>query len=156
MRADYLGNRYRDFFDSLGNVTKEVQPDDTTWQYTYNGFSEVLQTTDPRGNLTTAAYDSHGNMTQFKDALGNLATNTYTSTGLLSTATDPLNHVTTYQYDSLNRQTTVTDPAGDVVTPASMPEEIARPTLTICLVDKRRCKMPSAICRARCTTPRAM
>jgi YD repeat-containing protein len=113
MRADYLGNRYRDFFDSLGNVTKEVQPDDTTWQYTYNGFSEVLQTTDPRANLTTAAYDSHGNMTQFKDALGNLATNTYTSKGLLSTATDQLGHTTSYAYDSLNRQTTVTDPLGD-------------------------------------------
>jgi RHS repeat-associated protein len=116
MPADGNGNRNREFFDSNGNVTKNVQPDDTTWQYTYNSDSEVSQTTDPRGNLSTASYDTHGNRTQFKDPLGDLSTYTYTSQGFLSTSTDPLNHTTTYSLDSLNRVTTVQDALGNLST----------------------------------------
>jgi YD repeat-containing protein len=116
MPADPLAHRTRDFFDSNGNVTKHVQADDSYQAYTYNSFSEVLQTTDARGNLSTAAYDTHGNMTQFKDALGDLSTYTYSSKGFQTTSTDALNHTTTYSLDSLNRTTAVTDALGNTST----------------------------------------
>jgi RHS repeat-associated protein len=116
MPADPLAHRSRDFFDSKGNVTKHVQPDDNSWQYTYNSYSEPLQTTDPRGNLSTASYDSKGNETQLKDASGNLTSYTYSGQGFMTTMKDPLGHTTSYGLDSLNRTTTATDALGNLST----------------------------------------
>jgi RHS repeat-associated protein len=116
MNADGLGNRTRAFFDGSGNVTKQVNGDDSTTQYTYNGFNEVSQTTDGLGHLSTATYDANGNMTQMKDSLGNLTSYTYTSKGLVSTSKDSLNHVVTYSYNSLNRMTQTQDALGNLTT----------------------------------------
>jgi YD repeat-containing protein len=63
LSADGVANRERAFFDSKGNVTKDVAADDSFWQYSYNNFSEVTQSTDPTGSTYTYSYNSKGDLT---------------------------------------------------------------------------------------------
>jgi RHS repeat-associated protein len=117
LSADPLGRRTREFFDSKGNVTKVVAPDDTTQQYQYNSsFSEVTQYTDQLSNLTTYSYNAKGDLTQLTDALNHSTTFAFNAAGLVTSTTDPLNHTTTSAYDSLNRLTRVTDALSGVTT----------------------------------------
>jgi YD repeat-containing protein len=58
LSSDALGRATRDFYDSQGNVTEEVAPDNTTQEYSYNSFGEVTQYTDQDGNVTTYTYSS--------------------------------------------------------------------------------------------------
>jgi len=116
LSADQLGRRTRDFFDSQGNTTKEVAPDDTTQQYSYNSFGEVTQYTDQENNATTYGYNSTGDLTQLTDALNDITTYAYNSAGLLTSTTDPNSNTTTYAYDSLNRLTGTTNALSGVTT----------------------------------------
>src|SRR5262249_4499866 len=85
--ANPLGQRIRNFFDTLENVTKNVFADDNYEQRVFsvfNGFSEVMtKFTDALGNVTSYAYDSNGNNTTITDALNHITTMTYTSHGFL-------------------------------------------------------------------------
>src|SRR5207245_8614674 len=117
--ANPLGQRTRNFFDALENVTETVHADDTHAQATCNGFSEPLTQTDELGNITTMTYDTGGNLTQIKDALSHITTMTYSSHGLLLTTTDPLSHTTTLGYDSRSRETSMTDALSHTPTMAS-------------------------------------
>jgi RHS repeat-associated protein len=114
--SDPLARRTRNFFDSSGNFTKAVLPDDNTQQYTYNGFSERLTYTDPTNYITSYGYDANGNLTKITDALNDVTTMTYNAQGFLLTQTDALNHTTSYGYDSRDRTITRTDAAGHVLT----------------------------------------
>jgi YD repeat-containing protein len=85
-------------YDSQGNITSKVLPDQNggdTWNYTYNGFGEVLTVTDPLGHVTTNQYDSNGNLlsatTPSPDGVlpGSTTTFTYDAHGELLTMTDP-------------------------------------------------------------------
>ncbi len=116
LNTDALGNSQRNFFDSNGNVTEQVQANSATTQYTYNSFSETSQTTDANGNLTTASYNASGNMTQMENAQGAFTTYTYTSVGLVSSVKDSLGNLSTYSYNSLNELTQVQNAQGNLTT----------------------------------------
>jgi RHS repeat-associated protein len=116
--ANPLGQRTRNFFDTLENITEAVNADDTHHQATYNGFSEPLTQTDELGNISTMTYDTSGNLTQMKDALSHITTMTYSSHGFLLTTTDPLSHTTTLGYDSRSRETSSTDALSHTATMA--------------------------------------
>lgn len=124
----------------MGNLTGWKRAgnsnDYTEWDYTYNGFGQVLSATDPLGKTTTNTYDSNGNLlstttpspdgvqagstTTFTydshgfpltvtDPLNHTTTMTYTTAGLVATVTDAQNNVTSYQYDARGNRTSVTD-----------------------------------------------
>ena len=116
LSADQLGRRGADFFDTNGNTTEDVAPDDTTLQYSYNQFGEVTHYTDQENNVTTNTYNTKGDLTQTTDALNDITTYSYNTAGLVTGTTDALNHATTYGYDSLNRLTTVTNALSGVTT----------------------------------------
>ncbi|HEY7310953.1 MAG TPA: RHS repeat-associated core domain-containing protein [Gemmataceae bacterium] len=109
MTWDAVGERERSFFDSKGNVTKDVAPDDSFWQYSYNNFSEVTQATDPTGSTTTYSYNPKGDLTGITDALLNTTTLTYNPQGFVTSIEDPLLHTTTFGYNPLNLLTTITN-----------------------------------------------
>ncbi len=111
LSADGLGRPTREFFDSKGNATEIVYPDNTTEQYQYNGYSEVTKYTDPTGDITTYSYNSKGDLTQVEDALLNVTTYGYNAAGLVTSIEDPLLHTTLYGYNSLNELTSVTNAA---------------------------------------------
>ena len=54
-------------YDSLGNMTEQIYPDNTTEQYTYNSFSEPLTYKNQNLYITSYTYDSYGNMTVIQD-----------------------------------------------------------------------------------------
>jgi RHS repeat-associated protein len=112
--ADANFDRTRQFFDGNGNPTTIVGGDNNATTMTYNGFSEVLTTTDQLGHITTSTYDSHGNVTTVQDPLNHVTSYTYNSAGLMLTRQDPLGHTTSYGYDSQNRLTTMTDALNQV------------------------------------------
>jgi YD repeat-containing protein len=116
LSADGLGRRTRDFFDTKGNSTETVAPDDTTQQYSFNQISEVTQYNDGDNDLTKYTYNTKGDLTQTIDALNNITTYAYNNAGLLTSTTDPLQHTTTYGYDTLNRLTTITNALNQTTT----------------------------------------
>ena len=112
LSSDALGRATRDFYDSQGNITEEVAPDNTTQQYSYNSFGEVTQYTDQEGNVTTYAYNGQGDLTQTTDALGDITSYSYNAAGLVTSTTDPNGNITTYAYNSLNELTETTNALG--------------------------------------------
>ncbi len=116
LSADALARRTRAFFNSQGNATEVVQPDDSYAQYQYNSFSEPTQYTDATGDITTYTYNTKGDLTQQTNALNYSTTYAYNNAGLVTGSTDPLNHVTTYSYNSLNEQTSVTNALNQTTT----------------------------------------
>jgi YD repeat-containing protein len=109
MTSDNLGERERLFFDIQGNVTKDVAPDDSFWQYSYNNFSEVTQATDPTGGITSYTYNANGDLIRITDALLNITTLTYNTKGFVTSIEDPLLNTTTFGYNTLNLLTTITN-----------------------------------------------
>ena len=138
--ADALGRTTTSIYDPTGNVTSRsvaLDPNTTAaWQYTYNGFGQVLTATDPLGNVTSNTYDPQGNLvtvttpspdgtvaastttfgydakgqlTSVTDPLNHATTMTYTAAGLVETVTDGNNKVTTYEYDSRGNRTAAID-----------------------------------------------
>jgi RHS repeat-associated protein len=83
------------------------------YQWTYNGYGEVLTSTDPRSNVTTYSYYVNttsgyttGDLQSVTTALSQVTTfNSYTPGGLLLQSTDPNGVVTRYSYDLRQRLT---------------------------------------------------
>jgi len=71
-----------------------------TSTFTYDGYGDLLTSTDARGNTTTNNYDSTtGNLLSSSDALGDTTVNTY-SGGLLASSRDAIGTVTANSYDN--------------------------------------------------------
>lgn len=96
--TDPLGNKTTAVFDAAGQRTSMTSPRGNvagatpaqfTTSYTYNGYGQMLTSTDPLGHVSKAGYDNNGNQTS---------------------STDPLNRITSTAYDDLNRPTTTTRP----------------------------------------------
>lgn len=56
-------------FDKLGRKIGMVDPDKGDWVYQHNGFGELIQQDDAKGNTTIKAYDSLGRQTRREDWL---------------------------------------------------------------------------------------
>ena len=70
------------------------------WQYTYDGYGQVLTATDPNGKVTTTVYYAATDPDLGKR-------------GNVQTITNPLGHVTTITaYDLNGRPLSITDPNG--------------------------------------------
>jgi RHS repeat-associated protein len=83
-------------------------PDGGNWQYAYDTkFHHLIQTTDPRNNITTYGLDSNGDVTTILFANNTVKKMQWSNDGLLQNQTDELNHTTLYLYD-LSRRVTVT------------------------------------------------
>ena len=80
------------------------------------GLTTITYPTDPAdGNgqpgTATMIYDSLGNLLQSTDPLGNVTTNTYDANRNLLSTTDPLGHATSYTYDANGNKVSTTYPA---------------------------------------------
>lgn len=98
-------------YDDLGNRTKSIDPAMGTWSYVYNGFGELTQQTDGKGQITSIEYDKLGRIVK-KTLAGQVSTWVYDDKGRLlseSKATSGTQTVVkSYSYDSLSRLSEVT------------------------------------------------
>ena len=112
-------------YDYLGHKT-DINAGGNTMSRTYNGFGQLMQSTDADNGVTQYAYDGAGNPIVMKDAKGNtitalhnaigqkewvndpnmgLKTFTYTGFGEIYSDTDANNVTTYFEYDVLGRMT---------------------------------------------------
>jgi RHS repeat-associated protein len=83
-------------------------------QYTYDGYGNVLTSTDANGNTNTYTYDGNNNILSRSAQLNGSAVTTsytYNSFGEVLTMTDPLGNTTTNTYDANGNLLTVSSPA---------------------------------------------
>ncbi|PJC36953.1 hypothetical protein CO046_03255 [Candidatus Peregrinibacteria bacterium CG_4_9_14_0_2_um_filter_53_11] len=82
--------------------------------YTYDGFDELVSTTDPKGQTTTTTYDLLGRLTSVTDTAGGLTSYTYDANGNRTGVRDARanadpalrnadGNTATYGYDEMNR-----------------------------------------------------
>ncbi len=102
----------------LGDLVQVTDPNGQIWKYAYDAYGNKAKSIDPLGNTTTYSYDIVGRMTSSVSPLGNVTggnpsqyTTSYTNDafGDALTITDPLGHVTTHTYDGNQNQTSVKD-----------------------------------------------
>jgi RHS repeat-associated protein len=95
-----------------------------TIQNSYDGYGNVISTTDELGYVTSYGYDSSADLTSIVQPVigGTYPTTSYTynSFGEVLTMTDPLGHVTTNTYDSKGNLLTVTTPVPQTGVSASV------------------------------------
>lgn len=82
----------------------------TTYEYDWKG--NLVETTDPLGNVTQAFYDSAGLVTKIEDGRGFNTTYTYDAHGRRNATTDPLNHTARIDYDPVGRPISSSTPLG--------------------------------------------
>ena len=110
----YIYGSSHDYNASLGDRTKETNPDGTVWQFQYDAtYHKPSAEIDPFGNRTTSTYNASGDISSRLDPFNNRTTFTYNSSSkLLETVADPYNNVTTLLYDASKRLETRIDPFG--------------------------------------------
>ena len=119
--SDTLTNRKRYLYQDAahnmpGLLYKEINPDDTFTEYTYDPEGNIASVTDPNGNTTTYDYDPLNRLIEVTQP-GNIITSyTYDIHGNLASVKDALGHVTTYQYDDMGRLVSTTSPDTGTVT----------------------------------------
>jgi len=104
------GNRVTSFiYDTHGNLTNRKVTAGAlgkTWAYTYNSNGQVLNATDPNGNITVFAYNAQGNVSSVKDAQGHITTITsYDANNRPLYLTDPNGRILQFTYDARGRLT---------------------------------------------------
>ncbi|CAC9645498.1 hypothetical protein [uncultured Gammaproteobacteria bacterium] len=98
-------------YDELGNKTKSIDPAMGIWSYVYNGFGELTQQTDSKGQITSIEYDKLGRIVK-KTLAGQVSTWVYDDKGRLSSESKIIGGTQivgkSYSYDSLSRLNEVT------------------------------------------------
>ena len=102
------GNVTRYTYNTLGQVTKIVYPDETQQNIAYDTANRTMTVTDALGTVTRSIYDGSGNLREVRDVESNavLETNTYTYGRLVketvhgSTCPDQTKY---FYYDALDR-----------------------------------------------------
>ncbi len=83
--------------------------------YTYNGYGELLTSTNPNSEVWTYTYDGDGYLTQIDGPLSgssDVTTISYDGYGRVYQITNAEGYTLTYSYDAMNRITQVTYPDG--------------------------------------------
>jgi YD repeat-containing protein len=98
-------------YDELGNKTKSVDPAMGVWSYVYNGFGELTQQTDSKGQITRIEYDKLSRIVK-KTLAGQVSTWVYDDKGRLSSESKIISSTQivgkSYSYDGLSRLSEVT------------------------------------------------
>jgi RHS repeat-associated protein len=109
-------------YDEAGNLVQATDPAGNVTQYGYDALGDVTSVTQPQLPGQSApgvwhyTYDAAGEQLSAADPLGNTTQSTYNYFGELASSTDALDHTTSYAYDYLGDLTTVTSPDGVVTT----------------------------------------
>ncbi|MBL7645031.1 MAG: tetratricopeptide repeat protein [Candidatus Hydrogenedentes bacterium] len=114
-------------YDTLGRLEETVQDPSglaITTSYVYDDLGNMIEMTDPRGEVTEYEYGGPGcggcgggsKLIKKTDALSHETEWIYNADGLLETTIDAAGIETDYTYDSMNRLTTITRPAGSTIT----------------------------------------
>src|SRR5262249_52671601 len=104
-------------FDSLGNVTRTVDPLGQTTEATYSGDRVVTRTllVGQARLTTTFGYAGDADVTSVAAPLGPVARYTYGPFGQVRTASDPLSNTQTIGYDGAGNPVAITDATGQTV-----------------------------------------
>jgi RHS repeat-associated protein len=132
--SDWTGNNTYYERDNNGNITRIINPDMSTREYTYDSLNRVLTEKNETGRTTWYVY-SGANLERMAVRLSgnepytvqgnqtNFAVTSYTYHGsvngiggLVAAVTDPLGNVTAYTYDSYGYTATVTAPDNGITT----------------------------------------
>ncbi|RLB17393.1 MAG: hypothetical protein DRG82_06580, partial [Deltaproteobacteria bacterium] len=111
--ADQLVYRKRFSFHGPGypgKLWKQINPDDTFTQYTYDSSGNIAAMTDASGNTTSYSYDLLNRMTAVIQPGNAITAYTYDSQNNLTSVTDAENHTTAYVHDDLGRLGAATSP----------------------------------------------
>ncbi len=103
-RFDYQGTSFP------GKLWKEINPDDTYTEYTYDASGNISSVTDAAGKVTSYDYDLFDRLTTVTQPGSVVTAYAYDGQDNLTTVTDAENHITTYVYDDLGRLVTTTSP----------------------------------------------
>jgi len=109
-------------YDEDGNLVQVTDPAGNVTQYGYDALGDVTSVTEPQlpgqsaPGVWNYTYDAAGEQLSATDPLGNTTQDTYNYFGELASSTDALTNTTSYGYDFLGDLTTVTSPDGVVST----------------------------------------
>ncbi|XPS88777.1 hypothetical protein Dvar_67960 [Desulfosarcina variabilis str. Montpellier] len=93
-----------------GKLWKQINPDDSFFEYAYDSVGNLYQVTDPEGRTTTYGHDLLGRQASVVQP-GTVATDlNYDVQGNLVLVTDPESRTTEYVVDDLGRTVTVNSP----------------------------------------------
>jgi len=106
-------------YDGVGNLITETDPLGyqtihvyNTKNFTHNGQSFQIQSTNANSHVTMTAYDVLGRVTSVTDPNGGVTSQTYDMAGRLLTTTDPNGNTTSYDYTVLNQRRETIFPDG--------------------------------------------
>lgn len=108
---DQDGGQTHYVYDQDGRLISLQNPVGALTQYDYDG-SNVVQVTDPMGNITLMSYYKNDYLKSVTDALGYSETFVYDGLGQLLSLTDKAGYEWNYKYDSLGRVVETSDPLG--------------------------------------------
>jgi len=86
-----------------GKLWKEINPDNTYTEYSYDAGGKIQAVTDPAARTTFYNYDSLNRLTTVTQPGNVITAYGYDPNNNLTTVTDAENHATTYTYDDLGR-----------------------------------------------------
>ncbi|MEZ4775186.1 MAG: DUF6531 domain-containing protein [Bacteroidia bacterium] len=109
--TDPKGNIFTYTYDLKGQVTGLTHPLGTNL-YTYDPSGNLIEETDPLGNITSYEYDALNHLIKTTDPLEKATRLVYDELGRVVQSSDALNQSTIYEYDNRGRLTKVTDPSG--------------------------------------------
>ena len=89
--------------NALGQVMAVVDTTQTSLRYQYDAFGNLIQTTDPAGNVTTIEYDRRGRKVAMDDPDKGRWVYGYDALDRLTRQQDAKGQVSTLHYDKLNR-----------------------------------------------------
>ncbi len=149
---DPLGRAVTRVLDDLGNLASLQLPDGSTWSYTHDALSRLVQTVDPAGGAWQNRYDANGELVATVDPTGVTRTATVNRSDNSVTVDDGLLSATlrrdalgrpvseasgddgarTFVYDACGRVVEILDPEGGLTLirrdAAGRPIEIVDPT----------------------------
>lgn len=107
------GTKY--VFDLTNNKVSQINKNNNTVVYQYDGNNRLTSITDPTNRVTSFTYDSTtGKLISVKDCSARTWSYSYDSNGNLSKITDPMQHSESYAYDANHQLISVTDANGNI------------------------------------------